>query len=177
MFEDVKAVIGPYSAPPVACRDASPRAADIARQIAGLIVRHLPTVRAEHVGSTAIPGCKGSGIVDLLISAPETELETIHLLLDHLGFQRQNLEAFLPDTQLRVGAWADSGETFLLHAYVLPESAAEVESMRFLRTCLRADPDLAKAYVKTKRKIISGGVTDAAEYCRQKAEFLKVVLS
>ena len=176
VFEDAKAVIGPYSAPPVACHAANPRAADIARQIAGLIARHLPSVRVEHVGSTAVPGCGGRGIIDLLLAAPDGELDTIQMLLDRLGFQRQDGEAFLPDCPLRTGTWMENGETFLLHLYVLSDSAAAVDTMRFLRTCLRADPDLAKAYVKTKRKIIAGGVTDADEYCRQKAEFLKIVL-
>ncbi len=48
--------------------------------------------------------------------------------------------------------------------------------MRFFRACLRADAELAGAYVQQKRAIISSGITEAAEYCRQKAAFLKMVL-
>ena len=69
VFDEVQPVIGPYEESPVACRDFDPRAAEIARQVAGLISRHLPSVRAEHVGSTAVPGCGGRGIVDLLSPA------------------------------------------------------------------------------------------------------------
>ena len=47
------------------------RSAEIARQVGGLVARHLPSVWAEHVGSTAVPGCGGRGIIDLLIACPE----------------------------------------------------------------------------------------------------------
>ena len=48
--------------------------------------------------------------------------------------------------------------------------------MRFLRSCLRSDAELARAYVQHKRAIVAKGVREEAEYNRQKAEFLKMVL-
>ena len=75
VFDEVQPVIGPYDESPVACRDFDPRSAEIARQVAGLISRHLPAVRAEHVGSTAVPGCGGRGIVDLLIACPAGDVK------------------------------------------------------------------------------------------------------
>ncbi len=177
MFEEVQSVIEPYAEPPVACGKAPPRAEGIARQVAGLIARHMPSLRPEHVGSTAVPACGGRGIVDLLVAAAEVELESVHLLLDRLGFQRKPGASFLPELPLRTGAWSENGETQPLHVYVLAANTEEADSMRFLRTCLRADADLTKAYVKAKRKIIAAGITDPVEYLRQKAEFLKMVLS
>ena len=44
------------------------------------------------------------------------------------------------------------------------------------RACLRADPELMKAYVAQKRKIIASGITDSLEYCYAKGEFIKAVL-
>ena len=77
MFEEVQPVIGPYGEMAVAYRDFDPRSAEIARHVAGLISRHLPAVRAEHVGSTAVPGCGGRGIIDLLITCPEEDAEKV----------------------------------------------------------------------------------------------------
>ncbi len=176
MFEEVQPVIGSYDEPPITCRDFDPRAAEIARHVDGLISRHLPSVRAEHVGSTAVPGCGGRGIIDLLIACPEGDVENVHLLLGRLGFQQGSEVLFPPHPPAYQGAWVHNGEAFLLHVHVLPAAAAEVDSIRFLRSCLRADAELVRAYVQHKRAIVAGGVSQQGEYCRQKAVFLKMVL-
>ena len=176
MFDEVQSVIGPYNESAVVYRDFDPRFAEIARQIAGLISRYLPSLRVEHVGSTAVPGCGGRGIVDLLIACPEGEAEKVNSLLERLGFQPGGDALLPPHSPALRGAWNDDGDVFPLHVHVLPAGADEADSMRFLRSCLRADTELARAYVKHKRAIISSGVTEEAEYNRQKADFLKMVM-
>jgi GrpB-like predicted nucleotidyltransferase (UPF0157 family) len=176
VFDDVQPVIGPYAEPPLACREFDPRAAEVARQVAGLISLHLPSLWAEHVGSTAVPGCGGREIVDLLIACPEGDVKNVDLLLDRLGFQRGGAALFPPHPPAHQGAWIHDDDPFLLHVHVLTAGSVEVDSMRFFRACLRADAELTRAYVQHKRAIIAGGVTEAAEYCRQKAAFLKMVL-
>jgi GrpB-like predicted nucleotidyltransferase (UPF0157 family) len=178
MPEESHPIIGPYETRPAVCRDYDPRAAALARQIAALISKHLPEVRAEHIGSTSVPGCAGKGIVDLLIAyADQEELEAVKELLERLGFQPQGgRDPFPEDQPMWVGSLAYDGEVFLLHVHVIPEDSSEVDEIRFFRACLRADPDLMKAYVARKRAIIDGGVTDSLEYCRLKGEFVKEVL-
>ena len=176
MFDEVQPVIGPYGDPPVACHDFDPRSMDIARQVAGLISRHLPVVRAEHVGSTAVPGCGGRGIIDLLIACPAEEAEKVGLLLDRLGFHAGGEALFPPHPPAYRGVLVDNGDSFFLHVFVLPAGSEEADSMRFFRSCLRADAELARAYVLQKRSILAGGVRQEAEYCRQKSAFLKMVL-
>jgi GrpB-like predicted nucleotidyltransferase (UPF0157 family) len=176
VFDDVQPVIGPYNEPKIVCRELDPRTAEASRAVCGLISRHLPAIRAEHVGSTAVPGCGGRGIVDLMVTAPENELAAATELLTRLGFQPGGKSLYPPDRPPMVGAWSDSGETFLLRAYILPEGAAEIDSMRFLRSCLRSDAELTKAYVKQKKAIVKAGVADVDEYDKQKSEFLKMVL-
>ena len=173
VFDEVQPAIGPYDEPPVACRDFDLRAAEIARQIAGLIGRYLPSLRVEHVGSTAVPGCAGRGIVDLLIACPEADAEKVNLLLGRLGFHPGGAALFPPHPPPYQGAWVHDGDPFLLHVHVLPAAAAEVDSIRFLLSCLRADGELARAYVQHKRAIISSGVTDAAEYRPPKGRVLQ----
>ncbi len=176
MCDEVQPVIGPYRETAVAYRDYDPRSAEIARQVAGLISRHLPSLRAEHVGSTAVPGCGGRGIVDLLVACPAADVETVSGLLCRLGFRQGGKAMFPTHPPAYRGVWDHNGDLFLLHVHVLPAGCDEVDSIRFLRTCLRADAELARAYVQHKRAIISSGVTEEAEYCQQKAAFLKIVL-
>jgi GrpB-like predicted nucleotidyltransferase (UPF0157 family) len=177
MPDRVQPAIGPYVRRPAVCRDYDPRAADVARLVAALVHEHLPQIRAEHVGSTAVPGCAGKGIVDLMIAVADGELEKVKELLDGLGFQGQIGRDPFPETRpLRAGSLVHDGETFLVHVHVIPASSPEADEMRFFRTCLRADPELLQAYVARKRQIIAGGVTDSLEYCRIKGEFIKKVL-
>jgi GrpB-like predicted nucleotidyltransferase (UPF0157 family) len=178
VFDHVQPVIGPYVSRPAACRQYDPRAADVARRVAALISEHFPQARVEHVGSTAVPGCAGKGSVDLMIAVRDREeLEIVKQLLDRLGFQGQiGRDPFPESRPMRGGSWVHDGETFLLHVHLIPADSPEVDQMRFFRACLRADPELLKAYVARKREIIAGGVSDSLEYCRIKGEFIKEVL-
>jgi GrpB-like predicted nucleotidyltransferase (UPF0157 family) len=177
MFEQVEKIIGPYISRPAECRKFDPRAAAVARRIDEAISGQLPQIHAEHVGSTSVPGCAGKGIVDLMVAVPEGEMDRVKELLDKLGFQHQTgPEPFPEERPMRVGSLTHEDETFLLHVHVIPASSPEIEEMRFLRACLRADSDLLRAYIGQKKKIIASGVTDSLEYCKAKGEFLKAVL-
>jgi GrpB-like predicted nucleotidyltransferase (UPF0157 family) len=176
VFEQVQTVVGPYVPRPAVCREHDPRAAEVARQIVALLSAHLPEARAEHVGSTAVPGCAGKGIVDLLIPVADGAMEKVKELLSRLGFQHQpGPEPFPEDRPMRVGSWLLGDETFLVHVHVVPASSPEVDEMRFFRACLRSDPELVRVYVAKKREIIAGGATDPLEYCRIKGEFLRTI--
>jgi GrpB-like predicted nucleotidyltransferase (UPF0157 family) len=177
MFENVQPVIGPYEPRPVECREYDSRAADVARQVAALIGLHLPQVEVVHVGSTAVYGCAGRGIVDLMIRVPDGELANVTGLLERLGFQRQTApDPFPEDRPMWIGSLDLDGVTFLLHVHLVPADSPEVSEMRLFRACLRADPYLLKAYVARKREIIAEGVTDSVEYRRMKGEFIEEVL-
>jgi GrpB-like predicted nucleotidyltransferase (UPF0157 family) len=177
MFEHVQPIVGSYEVRPAACVEYNPRAADVARSVATTLREHLPSARAEHVGSTSVPGCAGKGIVDLMIAVADDQMPAVNELLDRLGFQPQPGDDPHPETRpMRVGAFVHGGETFLLHIHVIPASSPEVDEMRFFRACLRADEELLHAYVARKREIVASGVADSQEYCRLKAEFIKQVL-
>lgn len=177
MSNPASSTIGPYLTPPVVCREYDPRAAGAARLVAGLIRDQLPHLVVEHIGSTAVPGCAGQGIVDLLIPVPAGELETIQGALDRLGFQPPPARAPFPEERpMRVGSVELEGEPFLLHVHLVPATSPEVDELRFFRTCLRADAELLKAYVARKRQILAQGGTDPESYRQEKAKFIQEVL-
>jgi hypothetical protein len=90
--------IGPNPHPsPAAYREYDPRAPEVARRVAEIIHRRLPDVIVEHVGSTAVPGCGGKGVVDLLAPYRNAdELAAIKATLDDLGWQRQRSQGAFP---------------------------------------------------------------------------------
>lgn len=169
--------IGPYESLPAACHEYDLRAAEVARRVALLVRELLPQISVEHVGSTAVPGCAGKGTVDLLIAVADAELEPAKQALARIGFQPQTSADPFPESRpMRVGSLDHEGTRFLIHVHVVPAQSPEVDEMRFFRTCLRADPELRRAYVAKKRALIAAGVTDPLEYCRQKGAFIKDVL-
>jgi GrpB-like predicted nucleotidyltransferase (UPF0157 family) len=176
MSDPIHPIIGPYESRPATCRDYDPHAAMVAERIAACIASHLPHIRVEHIGSTSVPGCAGKGIVDLMIPVA-VAMEAVKQTLDDLGFQPQpHPDPFPEDRPMRVGSVLHDGETFLLHVHVIPADSPEVDELRFFRACLRADPELRKAYVAKKREIIARGTTDSLDYCSEKRKFIKEVL-
>jgi len=147
--------IGPYPRlSPAGYREYDPRAPEVARRVAEIIRRRLPDVTVEHVGSTAVPGCAGKGVVDLLAPYRDAdELAAIKQVLDDLGWQRQRSQgAFPEDRPMRLGTLEHDGATFLLHLHVVPAASPEVAALRRFRDHLRADPQLVAAYVARKRE-------------------------
>jgi GrpB-like predicted nucleotidyltransferase (UPF0157 family) len=98
--------IGRYRRAPVQVHQADPAAPEVARRLIALIATRWPATPAEHVGSTAVPGLAGKGIVDLLLAADPTQIPAITQALGELGFQPQRPAAF-PAT--RPMLWAPSG--------------------------------------------------------------------
>src|ERR1051326_3527870 len=88
MSQNPKTTIGLYRSLPAACRDYDPRSTEVAGQIGKMILAQLPSLTVEHIGSTAIPGCAGKGIIDLMILYPDGQLEAAKATLDALGFQQ-----------------------------------------------------------------------------------------
>jgi GrpB-like predicted nucleotidyltransferase (UPF0157 family) len=150
--------------------------------IAGLIATRIaeiePHLAVEHIGSTAVPGCGGKGIVDLVVLYGEGGLDRAKQVLDTLGFQRQtNRNPFPEDRPMRVGAISYAGRVYQLHAHVIRADSSEIVKLRAFRDRLRADPELREAYESTKRQIIAAGVTDSVAYCEAKGSFIRQVLS
>ncbi len=169
-----ESVIGPYQELRAVCVDHDRRAADVARRVAELVTAHLPALTVEHIGSTAVPGCAGKGVVDLMIVYRKGRLQSVKDVLEQLGFQRQTTrDPFPEDRPMRVGSLKHEGKTFQLHVHVIAVDSAEAAELRAFRDRLRVDPELRAAYVTLKRAIIVTGVTDAVEYCERKSTFFE----
>ena len=171
-------LIQPYKELPAACHDYDPRAVQVAACIAQIINEQLPGVKVEHIGSTAVPGCAGKGVVDLMLLYPTGQLEAAKVLLDQLGFQRQSTRDPWPETRpMRLGAYEYDGQLFRLHVHVIAMDSTEVAGLRMFRDRLRNDSTLLAAYVERKRQIIAAGVTDAVDYSYSKGEFISAARS
>jgi GrpB-like predicted nucleotidyltransferase (UPF0157 family) len=162
---------------PAVLRPYDPRSPEVARKVSGMIRELVPEVTVEHVGSTAVPGCAGKGVVDLLIPYHDDELDRIKRALEDLGFQRQSTRNPFPeDRPMRVGTLEHEGDAFRLHVHVVPADSGEVRELRLFRDRLRSDPELLRSYVDRKKRIIEGGTTDPMDYALVKGDFVREAL-
>jgi GrpB-like predicted nucleotidyltransferase (UPF0157 family) len=170
--------IEPYVEAPASYHDYDPRAPAVARAVAGLIVAACPELVVEHIGSTAVPGCAGKGVIDLAVLYPAGLLDSARKALDALGFQRQTTrDPFPEDRPMRLGALRHDGTLFRVHAHVLAADSPEVDELRAFRDRLRADPAFRADYESRKRSILAAGITDSVAYCEAKGTFIREALA
>ena len=163
----------PYETRPPAVRPWDPRTAHVARVLANLIGRADPELRAEHVGSTAVPELAGKGVVDLAIPVPPDRIPGATETLFRLGFQRQGGVAPFPPTRpVLVGAIDYEGDRFRIHAHVIPTTSDELRELREFRDALRGDPALRERYVGAKRRIVDSGEQSSQMYGVTKGDFV-----
>jgi len=170
-------VIEAYERRPVTCDPWDARAPEVAHRIAALIATALPETTVEHIGSTAVPGCDGKGIVDLLLLYPPGRLAAARAALDALGFQRQpGPDPWPEERPMRVGAVRHDGDRFRLHVHVVAADSPEAGWETAFRDRLRADQRLVAAYVARKRELLAAGVTEGNDFAEAKGPFIEGVM-
>jgi GrpB-like predicted nucleotidyltransferase (UPF0157 family) len=169
--------IGRHRRVPVQIHQADPHAPEVARRLIALIATRWPATPAEHVGSSAVPGLAGKGIIDLLLAAEPAHIPAITQALLGLGFQPQVPAAFPPTRPMLWGAFRHGPTTYRVHVHVVPAASPEVAAMRGFRDALRADPVLRRRYVALKRAIVAGGPADPVAFTKAKHDWIAATLA
>jgi GrpB-like predicted nucleotidyltransferase (UPF0157 family) len=169
--------IGPYRRAPVQVYQPDPAALEVARRLIELIATRWPGTPAEHVGSSAVAGLAGKGIIDLLLPAEPADLPAITQTLLELGFQPQRPAVFPPSRPMLWGAFHHGPTDYRVHVHVVPAASPEVTAMRGFRDALRADPLLRRRYAALKRAIVAGGPVDPVVFSNAKHNWIAAALA
>jgi GrpB-like predicted nucleotidyltransferase (UPF0157 family) len=169
--------IGRYRRVPVQIHQADPATPEVARRLIALIATRWPATLAEHVGSSAVPGLAGKGIIDLLLAAQPAHIPAITQALLELGFQPQVPAAFPPSRPMLWGAFRHGPTEYPVHVHVIPAASPEVAAMRGFRDALRADPRLRRRYAALKRVIVAGGPVDPVTFTKAKHDWIAATLT
>ena len=169
--------IGRYRRVPVKVHQADPDAPEVARRLIALIATRWPATPAEHVGSTAVPGLAGKGIIDLLLAAEPAHIPAITKALLELGFQPQSPAAFPATRPMLWGTFRHGATEYRVHVHVVPAGSREVAAMRGFRDALRADPVLRRRYAVLKRAIVAGGSADPVAFTKAKHDWIAATLA
>ena len=147
----------------------------VAARVIAIIEAARPDLRVEHIGSTAVPGLPGKGIVDLGTEADPAEIPAITEAMYALGFGPQPGPEPWPDTRpMHVGSLMDGGVEYRIHFHVHPRGVGDLAKDLRFRDALRADPSLRDGYARAKTSIVGpGGIAeDALKYQAEKGDWI-----
>lgn len=129
----------------------------------------------EHIGSTAIPGLGGKGIIDIGIATDKKKMELISNKLQALGYEfRPNFStadrlyfiAYLPDQE-------EGTRRYHIHL-TYPENAEWRDFLDF-RDYLKANPEALQQYAKLKQHAVSEAKDEGEKYRKIKDPLLKKI--
>jgi len=162
----------PYERRVAHVADWDPRTAEVAGAIASMIARRRPGLAVEHIGSTAVPGLPGKGIVDLSVEVDPAQIHGVVELLYGLGFQPQpGPDPWPPTRPMLVGAVDFDGDEFRIHFHVQPAGGDQRRDLAF-RDALRSDPELMRQYSELKTSITGGNSVDGFRYTHSKTTWI-----
>ena len=167
--------IGPYERLPAVLTPWDDRSLTVASTVADLVRTTRPDLTVEHIGSTAVRGLPGKGIVDLAIAADPAAIPGIVKALYGLGFGPQpGPDPWPPTRPMLVGSLVVDGERFRIHLHVQPGTDELRRDLAF-RDALRADPALVEHYARLKTEIVEGGLVEGHQYTYQKQAWIAEV--
>jgi 5-(carboxyamino)imidazole ribonucleotide synthase len=164
--------IGPYERLSAEVHEWDPRTEDVARLVGELVRERRPDLIVEHIGSTAVPGLPGKGIVDLSIETTPADIPKVVEMLYELGFGPQpGPDPWPPTRPMPVGSLELDGKHYRIHLHVQPTGGDYPRDIAF-RDALRNDPKLRSDYEGLKRGITSGGAVEGLRYTHSKTRWI-----
>jgi 5-(carboxyamino)imidazole ribonucleotide synthase len=164
--------IGPYERRTAEVHPWDPKTRDVARRVTALINERRPDLVIEHIGSTAVEGLPGKGIVDLSMEVPPADIPGIVEMLYELGFGPQPGPDPWPATRpMPVGSYALDGKSYRIHLHVQPIGGDMPRDLAF-RDALRSDEELRRQYRELKEGITRGGAVDGFAYTHSKTTWI-----
>ncbi|HEX3266334.1 MAG TPA: 5-(carboxyamino)imidazole ribonucleotide synthase [Candidatus Limnocylindrales bacterium] len=164
--------IGPYERLQAEVHEWDPRTADVAKRVAELVEAQRPDLTVEHIGSTAVPGLPGKGIVDLSIETDPADIPAVVAMLYELGFGPQpGPDPWPPTRPMPVGSIDLDGRHYRIHLHVQPRGGDFQRDLAF-RDALRTDPELRRQYEGLKRGITDAGPVEGLRYTHSKTAWI-----
>jgi len=134
----------------------------------------LPDAEIHHVGSTAIPGMGGKGMIDILIAIPDwTKKAEAGEKLVNLGFSHVHKEIDSRIFMSRVGDTVKND----VHLHLTYIGSSAYTSFLSFRDYLRAHPEEAAEYMKQKIQWLKSASGHRQFYTASKNDYIASVLA
>lgn len=131
----------------------------------------------EHIGSTAVDGLGGKGIIDIAIAVNKSEMETVSKQLQELGYElrlawstpdRLFLRADLEDEQEGVRRY---------HIHLTYRASSDWKGLIGFRDYLREHPQEALEYAELKKKAAGEVNEEGSKYRKLKEPLIESIIA
>jgi GrpB-like predicted nucleotidyltransferase (UPF0157 family) len=139
------------------------RVVDLVRSVA-------PAVTVDHVGSTAVAGLGGRGVLDVVVACPRHAHQSVVWALHRMGWTDAPFGWIKP---MLTGTIAYAGGSFPVLAYVLDPNDELRRGLLATRDRLRRDPAEVQRYAAVKRAALAAGRTAPWDYQQAKTPYLR----
>lgn len=136
------------------------------------------TYLVEHIGSTAIPGVDGKGVIDIILVFQDKKgIESAVKLLCDAGYflsadnENRNGRTFMSST-----ASKESGEGDI-HLHLLTKDNNDYPQIILFRDYLIKHPDARRSYNDLKYELLKKVNGDRKEYTKLKDSFIKNIIN
>lgn len=131
----------------------------------------------EHIGSTAVPGLGGKGIIDIMIAVPKKQMKIFSQKAQKAGYIFRPEAGSKDRLFLRTEYPEDFTKKAVYHLHITyPEGNDWKEAIAF-RDYLRAHPKDLKRYAEIKIQASKKANEDTEIYMKEKETILKEILS
>lgn len=130
----------------------------------------------QHVGSTAVPGLGGKGIIDIALAVRKKDIQNASHKLADLGYifhksasteERLFFYIDLPDIKEKIRRY---------HLHVTFPESIEWKTLLAFRDYLKAHPEAAEEYAALKKKSVDEVNENGALYREKKLPFFQKIL-
>lgn len=131
----------------------------------------------EHVGSTAVPGLGGKGIIDIAIASPKETIENVSQSLQDLGYEFRSVWSTLERLYFIIYLEdSNSKEPQRYHIHLMTPESCELKEMISFRNYLLSHPEEMHLYAELKRKAAEEAKGDGVKYRAYKLPLIKDML-
>lgn len=137
------------------------------------ILKVLSGVEVFHIGSTAIPGLGGKGMIDIMIAIKDwRKKKSVVSALKGLGFTHIHPEEKGRIFLSRIGP-TEYGD---IHIHLVKKGSKGYREMLFFRDYMRTHQKEAQEYLKIKHQTLKKYNGDRKKYTISKENYIKEVL-
>ena len=129
----------------------------------------------EHIGSTAVPGLGGKGIIDIIVAVPKNQMEDVSEQAQKAGYIFRPLASTETRLFLRTEYPGDFSKYTAYHLHVtFPESNDWKEAIAF-RDYLKTHPEDLEKYAKVKQQAAQEANEKTEKYKSIKEDIVKEI--
>lgn len=129
-------------------------------------------IKIEHVGSTAIPGLGGKGIIDIAIGVPQSDLLNSKSILAGAGYEFRAVASNSERLFFRRDC-PDNSTVRRVHIHLIEFGGQDWQEMITFRDYLLIHPKAVREYTELKKRAVKEAQGDGEVYRSIKKEFIE----